>query len=122
MVTGYKRIKILSEAEINDLYSLPKFTLEEKIVFFTLNKKERQFVEKIPDISSKVHAILQLGYFKVKGRLFSFNYEDVQQDLDYVLTQHFTIQNKHKSILLKVIKEEINKKILALLNFRDFLV
>lgn len=120
MVTGYKRIKILSEAEINDLYSLPKFTLEEKIVFFTLNKKERQFVEKIPDISSKVHAILQLGYFKVKGRLFSFNYEDVQQDLDYVLTQHFTIQNKHKSILLKAKKEEINKKILALLNFRDF--
>ena len=38
MVTGYKRIKILSEAEINDLYSLPKFTLEEKIVFFTLNR------------------------------------------------------------------------------------
>ena len=26
MVTGYKRIKILSEAEINDLYSLPKVT------------------------------------------------------------------------------------------------
>lgn len=120
MVTGYKRIKILSEAEINDLYSLPKFTLEEKIVFFTLNKKERQFVEKIPDISSKVYAILQLGYFKAKGRLFSFNYEDVQQDLDYVLTQYFTIQNKHKSILLKAKKEETNKKILALLNFRDF--
>lgn len=120
MFTGYKRIKILSEAEINDLYSLPKFTLEEKIVFFALNKKERQFVEKIPDISSKVHAILQLGYFKAKGRLFSFNYEDVQQDLDYILIQHFTIQNKHKSILLKAKKEENNKKILALLNFRDF--
>ncbi|WP_341757647.1 hypothetical protein [Candidatus Tisiphia endosymbiont of Ditula angustiorana] len=58
MVTGYKRIKILSEAEVNDLYSLPKFTLEERIVFFSLNKKERQLIEKIPDISSKVHAIL----------------------------------------------------------------
>jgi len=82
-VFGYhynKRIKILSEAEINDLYSLPKFTLEERIVFFSLNKKERQLIEKIPDISSKVHAILQLGYFKAKGRLFSFNYKNVLPD------------------------------------------
>jgi hypothetical protein len=120
MVTGYKRIKILSEAEVNDLYSLPKFTLEERIVFFSLNKKERQLIEKIPDISSKVHAILQLGYFKAKGRLFSFDYKDVLLDLDYVLTQYFAIQDKHKSILLKAKKEESNKKILALLNFRDF--
>ena len=28
MGTGYKRIKILSEAEISDLYSLPQFTLK----------------------------------------------------------------------------------------------
>jgi hypothetical protein len=112
MFTGYKRIKILSEVEIKDLYCLPKFTLEEKIIFFTLNKKERQFVEKIPDISSKVYAILQLGYFKAKRRLFSFNYEDVQQDLDYVLTHHFTIQNKHKSILLKAKKKKPIKRFL----------
>jgi hypothetical protein len=30
----YKRIKILSEAEVNDLYSLPKFTLEEKVSIY----------------------------------------------------------------------------------------
>ena len=110
MVTGYKRIKILSESEINDLYSLPKFTLEEQIVFFSLNKKEKQLIKKIHDIPSKVHAILQLGYFKVKGRLFSFDYKDVLSDLDYVLTQYFTIQNKHKTILLKAKKEENNKR------------
>lgn len=120
MVTGYKRIKILSEAEINDLYSLPKFKLEERIIFFSLNKKERQLIEKISDISSKVHAILQLGYFKAKGRLFSFDYQDVVPDIDYVLTQYFAIQDKHKTMLLKAKKEENNKRILALLSFRDF--
>lgn len=120
MVTGYKRIKILSEAEIHDLYSLPKFTLEERTVFFSLNKKEKKLIEKIPDTSSKVYAILQLGYFKAKGRLCSFNYKDVQQELDYVLTQYFVTKDKHKSILLKAKKGEANKRILALLNFRDF--
>jgi TnpA family transposase len=120
MATGYKRIKILSEAEISDLYSLPKLTLEEREVFFSLNKKEKQFIQKIPDLSSKVHAILQLGYFKTKGRLFSFKYEDILPDLDYVLTQYFSIQDKYKSILLKANKEENNKRILSLLNFRAF--
>jgi len=37
-----------------------------------------------------------------------------------VLTQYFAIQDKRKSMLLKAKKEESNKKILALLNFRDF--
>ena len=120
MVTGYKRIQILSEAEISDLYSLPKFTLEERVVFFSLNKKERQFIQKIPDISSKVHAILQLGYFKAKGCLFSFNYKDILLDLDYVLTQYFSIKDKHKKMLLKAKKEDSNKKILTLLNFKTF--
>ena len=84
MTTGYRRIKILSEAEINDLYSLPKFTMEERFVFFSLSKKEKQFIQKIPDMSSKVYAILQLGYFKAKWRLFSFKYEEVFLDLDYI--------------------------------------
>ena len=40
MIKGYKRIKILSEAEIEDLYALPKFTLSERKLFFSLDKKE----------------------------------------------------------------------------------
>ncbi|MCC8371662.1 MAG: hypothetical protein LN568_02765 [Rickettsia endosymbiont of Pseudomimeciton antennatum] len=39
MTTDYKCIKILTEAEIHDLYALPKFTLCKRIVFFTLNKR-----------------------------------------------------------------------------------
>jgi TnpA family transposase len=119
MVTGYKRIKILNDAEISDLYSLPKFTLEERVVFFSLSKKEKLFIQKIPDLSSKVHATLQLGYFKAKGRLFSFKYQEVAADLNYILTQYFDARN-HESILLKAKKADNNKKILALLNFRDF--
>jgi len=120
MGTGYKRIKILSEAEISDLYSLPQFTLEERIVYFSLNKQEKLLIQKIPDLPSKVHAILQLGYFKAKRRLFSFKYHDVLPDIDYILTQYFVIQDKYESILLKAKKEENNKRILALLNYRTF--
>jgi TnpA family transposase len=120
MARGYKRIKILSEAEANELYALPKFTLEERMIFFSLNKREKRFIQTIPDLPSKVHALLQLGYVKAKGRLFSFHYEEVLEDLDYVLAAYFSIEDKYKSILLKAKKEENNKKILSLLNLRNF--
>jgi hypothetical protein len=107
MTRGYKRIKILSEAEVNELYALPKFTLEERMIFFSLNKREKQFIQTIPGLPSKVHAILQLGYVKAKGRLFSFHYEDVLGDLDYVLTAYFSIEDKYKSLLLGVLPENL---------------
>jgi len=112
MGTGYKRIKILSEAEISDLYSLPQFTLEERIIYFSLNKQEKLLIQKIPDLPSKVHAILQLGYFKAKGRLFSFKYHDVLPDIDYILTQYFVIQDKYESILLKAKKKKLTREFL----------
>jgi len=120
MVKGYTRIKILSEAEINDLYSLPKFTSEERVVFFSLNTKEKQLIQKISDFPSKVYTILQLGYFKAKGRLYSFKYEDVFLDIDYVLIRYFSIEENHKNLLVKAKKVENNKKILTLLKFRAF--
>ena len=88
MIKGYKRIKILSEAEIDDLYSLPKFTLNEKALFFCLDKKERKLIEEISDIPSKIYAILQFGYFKARGHLLNFKLEDISKDLSYVIGEY----------------------------------
>ena len=35
-----KRLKILSPSEINELYGVPQFTVDEKQSYFALSKKE----------------------------------------------------------------------------------
>jgi len=59
-------------------------------------------------------------YFKAKGCLFSFSYEALQNDLDYVLKQYFSICDKHKSMLLKAKKGENNRQILTSLKLKNF--
>lgn len=39
-MTIQKRLQILIESKINDLYSPPRFTLEERRFYFALNDKE----------------------------------------------------------------------------------
>lgn len=115
-----KRIKILSNTELNDLYSLPKFTLVEREIFFSLNKKEQNLIETIPDIPSKIYVILQLGYCKAKGRIFSFNYKQVAEDVHYVTNKFFDNITKYDTILLKARKAKYIGAVLSVLNFREF--
>jgi hypothetical protein len=44
-----KRLTILHEAEINDLYGIPSLSLEEKRIRFALNDLERDFIKSIRD-------------------------------------------------------------------------
>lgn len=37
---GNKRLKILSQSEINELYDVPQFNSNEQKTYFELNKKE----------------------------------------------------------------------------------
>lgn len=58
-----KRIKILSQAEIKDLYNLPQFTAEERAHYFALDEAEFIEMEKSRSLGGKVLFILQLRYF-----------------------------------------------------------
>ena len=120
MIKGYKRIKILSEAEIEDLYALPKFTLSERKLFFSLDKKEIKLIESIPDIPSKIYTILQLGYFKAKNILFNFKFEEITRDVHFVINSYFPEQRKSKTILLKAKKVLADEQILEILGWVKF--
>ena len=43
MLNGYNRIKILNDREIDNLYSLPKFTVADQITFFTVSMMVEAF-------------------------------------------------------------------------------
>lgn len=83
------RLSILSAAEIDDLYSLPRFTEEDRHLYFELSVAEREAVTAVHTMSAAVHLTLQLGYFKAKRQFFVYEQEAVIEDLRYIMKLHF---------------------------------
>ncbi len=83
-----KRLKIISQAEINELYDLPQFTDSERKTYFSLSKKEYKLMTDRGSLASKVHFILQLGYFKATSLFFNCTFKDVQSDVDFIIQEY----------------------------------
>lgn len=73
-----KRLSILHEAEINDLYGVPSLSLEEKRLSFTLNELVQDVIKSIRDRNHKSYAIALLGYFKIKSIQLNPAYMELQ--------------------------------------------
>jgi hypothetical protein len=89
-----KRLKILSKNEIQELYGLPNFTYEDRINYFSLNLLEKKELDELRSVRSKIYFILQLGYFKAKKMFFTFNFQEVNEDIVYLLQQYFPNENQ----------------------------
>ena len=61
-----KRIQLLTDVEISDLYDRPDFNSEERELFFALNQAEEKVLSQYRNARTRVYFILQLGYFKAK--------------------------------------------------------
>ena len=55
-----KRLKILNKSEIQELYGLPDFTHEERVMYFSLDSLENKELENLRSNLSKVYFILQM--------------------------------------------------------------
>jgi hypothetical protein len=84
-----KRLKILEEDEIEDIYGRPCFTQEEKSNYFSISQPEKDLVQMLRSVKSKVYFILQLGYFKAKRLFFTFEPYEVPDDFQYILNLYF---------------------------------
>jgi hypothetical protein len=63
MATDSHRLSILTDAEIEDLYGLPRFTGDDRRLYFDLSPDEQKTaVTYTPAIAA--HFVLQLGFFK----------------------------------------------------------
>ena len=75
------RIKILSKKEKEELYSSPKFTMEERIIYFSLSKELEDELFHFTD-KNRLVFILLYGYFRVSHIFFNsseFNLFDIQK-------------------------------------------
>jgi hypothetical protein len=89
---GYRnrRLKILGQDEIDEIYGLPRFSDEERELYFALTlSEEAALIEELHSTKSKTTFILQLGYFKARRMFFIFTAKDVTADLNYVTNLYF---------------------------------
>ncbi len=84
-----KRLNILDDHEIDDLYGLPRFTPDERQLYFTLTAAEQAICRRFRSLPSQVSFILQLGYFNARHLFFSFSFAEVADDVAAILARHF---------------------------------
>jgi len=85
-----RRIKILSDAEINELYGLPSFNHADREDFFSLDDETQLLVDECRRIETKCYFILLLGYFRSKPIIFNFSFSEVQSDVEYIEKKYFS--------------------------------
>jgi len=108
------RLSLLSAEEIEDLYGLPRFTDEDRQLYFDLSVPEREAVDACT-ASVAAQLILQFGYFKAKRQFFNYEPDGVLEDLRYVIERYFPGRNAtsikspsrptriaHQQIILKI--------------------
>lgn len=84
-----RRLSILSTEEVEALYGQPRFTDDDRRLYFDLSAAERDAVAAIHTVSVAAHLVLQLGYFKAKLQFFTYEQDTVLDDLRYIVTLYF---------------------------------
>lgn len=85
-----KRIQLLSNTEIEELYARPDFNTYEQNLYFSLNQAERAALEHFRNTQTRIHFILQLGYFKAKQQFFNFSLDEVSNDVQYIVETYYS--------------------------------
>lgn len=120
MSSTKKRLSILSESEVNDLYSVPKFTDQQRGHFFNITPQEELFVKKRRELISKAYLVLLLGYFKAKPVTLKFKLSDVRDDLRYILEKYFDAKKLPNKSLTDRQRSRIYEDVYQLLEYKAF--
>jgi hypothetical protein len=84
MAVDSRRLSILSAQEVDELYGLPRFTEDDRRLYFDLGPAEHELVAGVFTFSVAVHLVLQLGYFKAKRQFFVYSLDSVKGDVAYM--------------------------------------
>ena len=115
-----KRLTILSNSEIIDLYSLPVFDEAMREFYFTLEDSEITEMKSKKLIESRVNFILQLGYFKYKEMFFRATFADVRDDVQYIMNRYFSNEKLPEVMISKKTRLDHQSRILKLLQYKLF--
>jgi hypothetical protein len=89
VTTQPKRLHILDDEEIEALYGRPCLTGDERTDVFILTQPEKDLLASFTSLPIQLYFLLQLGYFKAKQLFFTFAFDDVIEDVIYLLERYF---------------------------------
>lgn len=87
--TQNKLLAVLSPAEQDALYGLPDFDDAQRLDYLCLPESELALACDRAGLHNQVWCVLQIGYFKAKQTFFRFAWDDVPDDLAFVLSRYF---------------------------------
>ena len=84
-----KRIQILTDDEINELYQQPTFGQAEREEYFFLDDTMLREVRSITKVETRIYFILLTGYFQYKPVVPRFKLANIKADVKYICKHHF---------------------------------
>lgn len=117
-----KRIQLLSTTEVEELYARPDFNTYEQSLYFALNRAERAALEEFRNTQTRIHFILQLGYFKAKQQFFNFSLDEVRSDVEYIVATYYSDADasQFKGVLSRKYARNQRQAILSLFDYRNW--
>ena len=119
------RIQLLSNAELEALYSLPQFTDNEREYYFFIDEQESKLLDQYTKPLAKIYFILQLGYFRAKNLFFTLNPNLILDDIVHIAKRYSLGGFNKKHSQLKIWKESLRQQkddILALFHYHEWSV
>ncbi|HAU0358773.1 TPA: DUF4158 domain-containing protein, partial [Legionella pneumophila] len=118
-MTLKNRLQLLSEAEIEELYARPDFNEAERELYFTMNQQEMDALRQYSATKTRVAFILQLGYFKASQQIFAFTFDEVRDDVDYILSKYYKTEKSDFKITRQTLSQQ-KSVILNLFGYQDW--
>ena len=88
-MTNKKRISLLSDSEIDDIYAFPEFNDHERELYFSFNSEHWSAINANDIVTSQIHTMLKIVYFRAKQFLYTFDYDLMLEDMKYLAEKYF---------------------------------
>lgn len=101
MIAKSERLAVLSEAEQYALFGLPDLDDAQRLEYLALSETELALAVSRHGPHAQVYCVLQIGYFKAKHAFFRFDWNDVEDDCDFVLSRYFNSEPFERKSITK---------------------
>jgi hypothetical protein len=113
-------VRLLSDAEQEELYARPEFSPEERDHYFVIDDKIKEILNQYESTKAKVHFLLLHGYFQAKHLFFKFTFEEVKEDVAYLVKKYFYEEEQAFAIKNNIWKEHYRRQKEAILKLHDY--
>lgn len=117
-MTQKNRLQLLTEPEIKDFYARPDFNSDERELYFAMNPQEMIALRQYSATKTQIAFRLQLAYFKAKQKFFEFTFDEVHDDVAYLIAKFY--KNTKAKLPNSITRQSLNEQKQDILNLFDY--